>query len=449
MSGPDVGSSPRKAEIDSILVAASGFVYAPTASINLGDEAQLTRSVERLRAEFPNSRLIAVAHSVNDEVEVDGLEVSYSAIRYLTSGISIPPIGARLPKTATQLLRVMLLLANAVRVRHGRRPFLLSSEGRAALREMAESRALYMSGAGAFNDLYMLGAGGVWGVIARCMSVLGKPVVASGQQIGPLARSSQRLLARWALRRVDLLGVRDPLSASEAQRIDVPPHRIVLTGDDAWDLAPAPEAVADATLARHRIPAGFIAAQMRFGPSVGWDQADSRPYARSLDRLSSELGLPIVFVPCATGVGADDRFAAARVREQLSVPSLSITEELGARTTKAVLGKAALAVGTANHFCVFAASMGTPVVGIHASPYMTHKIEGIASLWPDLVISFPKKAALDHSHALTATAKELLEKAVSRPDIDSHPATELSPGEPIRFLSEPWPVASGTHETGR
>ncbi len=70
--------------VRSILVAASGFVYAPTSSTNLGDRAQLTCTVERLRAAFPGWRLVAVANSLNDEADVDDLEVSYSAIRYLT-----------------------------------------------------------------------------------------------------------------------------------------------------------------------------------------------------------------------------------------------------------------------------------------------------------------------------------------------------------------------------
>ncbi len=140
---------------------------------------------------------------------------------------------------------------NARQVAHDRDPLLLSRAGVVALQEMKASSALFLSGAGTFNDLYALSVGGFWGILVQSMSRLGKPVVASGQQVGPLARLSRRAVAGWALRRIDLLGVRDPGSAKVSRwPSGVPPERIVLTGDDAWDLAPAPAELAERILAR-------------------------------------------------------------------------------------------------------------------------------------------------------------------------------------------------------
>jgi predicted TPR repeat methyltransferase len=300
---------------------------------------------------------------------------------------------------------------------------------------MEESCALFISGAGAFNDNYMTGVAGFWGVLARCMSAIGKPVVASGQQIGPLRRFTRRALAKWALRRIAVLGVRDPRSAASALAIDVPRHRIVLTGDDAWELPPASPELADEALRRRGITGPFIAAQIRFGSSVGWDTADSRRLAASLDQLSAELGLPLVFVPCHMSVGADDRTAAESVRQHLTLPSAALDNQLDAPATKAVLGRAALGVGTANHFCVFAASMGTPVVGLHASPYMEQKISGIAELWPNHVAALPKQSGL-RPDLLVATALQLLEGPVAREaDRSWDPlSASVQPEAPIRVL---------------
>jgi polysaccharide pyruvyl transferase WcaK-like protein len=421
--------------VNSILVAASGFMYAPTSSNNLGDRAQLTRSVERLREAFPDSRFIAIANSLNDMGDFDDIDVSYSAIRYLMSPPKVPMLRLLVPVRATRALRVVLLLVNARRLGRTKSPVFLSEAGHVALGEMEQGSALFMSGAGTFNDLYISGAGGLWGVLGRCMSVLGKPVVASGQQIGPLRRFSRRALVRWALRPVDLLGVRDPRSAASALAVKVPEQRVVLTGDDAWDLAPAASATADRVLAKGKIRGPFIVAQMRFGSSVGWDEADSRTFAASLDRLSLEFGMPVVFVPCMTGRGADDRYAAACVQQHLKARSWALADELDARTTKAILGKAVLGVGTANHFCVFAASMGTPVVGVHASPYMEQKITGIAELWPKRVVAVSKETGLDPS-ALLAAARQLLERQVdgTAGADEDQPPVEVHPGEPIRFL---------------
>jgi polysaccharide pyruvyl transferase WcaK-like protein len=418
-----------------ILVLASGFIYRPRASNNLGDRAQLTRTVERLRKAFPESRLVAISNSINDEAHVDDLEMSYMAIRYLTSPIRIPLGETRIPQGAARVLRVLLFLANARRAASNKRSIFMSRVGQAALDEMEASRALFISGAGAFNDLYLTGTGGFWSVVVRCMSVLGKPVVASGQQIGPLRRFSRRAVARWVLPSVDLLGVRDPMSVTTALAVNVHQQRIVLTGDDAWDLAAATSAALKPVLIRNGIQEPFIAAQIRFGPSVGWSEADAEDLATSLSHLSSTLESPIVFVPCDTGDAHDDREAASRVREHLDVPSWEITEELDAQTTKAVLGRAVLGVGTANHFCVFAASMGTPVIGLYSSSYMQQKIVGLAELWPARVAPLPKETALKPA-ALVATARQLLDRRADRTVGDAQPAIELHPDEPIRVLTK-------------
>ena len=254
------------------------------------------------------------------------------------------------------------------------------------------------------------------------MSILHKPVVASGQQIGPLHRFSRRVLARWALRSIDVLGVRDPLSLAVASAVGVPRERIVLTGDDAWALAPALSAAARATLKRHGIREPFIAVQMRFGGSVGWSEVDSQSFAIALSGLSSALGLPVAFFPCMLSLGKDDRYAAACVRQHLDVESWSLTEELDAPTTKAILGRAALAVGTANHFCVFAASMGSPVIGIYATPYMEQKLNGLAKLWPHRVKALSKETGVN-SGVLIDTARQLLVKQAETSGVTGEPST--------------------------
>ena len=205
----------------SILVVASGYTHSPTSSYNLGDRAQLTCTAERLKAAFPESRLIAIANSLNDQVASDDLEISYSAIRYLTSPITIPVIRGRLPTRVGQAARSFILLVNARRIARSKAPRLLSAIGRSAIQEMFESCALFISGAGTFNDLYVSSVGGVWAVYIRCMSSLGKPVAASGQQIGPLRRPSRRAVAKWALRYVGLLGVRDPISLRSALALGI------------------------------------------------------------------------------------------------------------------------------------------------------------------------------------------------------------------------------------
>ena len=96
---------------------------------------------------------------------------------------------------------------------------------------------------------------------------------------------------------------------------------------------------------RSGVPRRFIVAQIRFGNSVGWHEADAASLAVSLNALSAAFDLPILFVPCMTGDGLDDRYAASRVREFLDSPSWAVIFELDARTTKAIIGLGELASG--------------------------------------------------------------------------------------------------------
>jgi polysaccharide pyruvyl transferase WcaK-like protein/SAM-dependent methyltransferase len=388
-----------------ILVAASGFIYAPRSSNNLGDRAQLTCTLDQLRRSLPDSRVVAVANSLNDRADVEDLPVSYRAITYLTSDVTVPGTSIRLPTRWTIRVRALLLLANASRVAARKRTRFLSSAGQEALAEMDAATALFLSGAGTFNDLYIRGVGGFWAVLIGCLSALGKPVVASGQQVGPVARPTSRMIVRWALRRIDFLGVRDPISLRVARSLCPGRPLIVLTGDDAWGLTPASSSAARTILARNGVTGEFIAAQIRFG--YGWHRAEAQEFADLLARASSYFALPIVFVACATGLGEDDRSAAELVQRHLKSPSCIIRAELDAPMTKAVLGHATLAIGTANHFCVFAASMGTPVIGIHASPYMEQKLVGLAELWSDRVVALSKTFGLN-SAAVLASARDIL-----------------------------------------
>ena len=209
----------------------------------------------------------------------------------------------------------------------------------------------------------------------------------------------------------------------------------MLTGDDAWELTPADEGAVHMRLGSLGVPDSFIAAQIRFGGSVGWDEGDSTAVAASLDHLAKALELPLVFVPCHTGLGPDDKYAASRVREHLNVRSWTLDEELDAPTAKAILGRAELAVGTANHFCVFAASMGTPVIGLHSSPYMTQKIVGLAELWPNRVRALSKAEGLEPT-TMTTSAREMLDWKASRGKADEDlPSTEVHRDAPIQYLA--------------
>ena len=179
-------------------------------------------------------------------------------------------------------------------------------------------------------------------------------------------------------------------------------------------------------------PGAFIAAQFRFGVSVGWEEKDAPRIAAVLSTLSRRVGLPILFVPCMIGRSRDDRYAARTIQAYLDVQGSVLEDVLDAQTTKAILGEAAVGIGTANHFCVFTASMGRPAVGLYASRYMQQKLAGLAELHPREIRILSKRDSL-HSDVLTDVAQDLLESDGSQA-CGADLTTEMHVDAPIRFL---------------
>jgi colanic acid/amylovoran biosynthesis protein len=199
-------------------------------------------------------------------------------------------------------------------------------------------------------------------------SLLGKPVALYAQSIGPFASRPQRWLVRRALRRVQLVQVRERRSLA------------LLAG---WRLE-APVALAtDAAFLLEAEPAPDLSASVRQGVRVGvtvrhWFRRPSqqRRYEEVLadfvDWLTGAMNAQVVFVPQVTfALGDDDdRVVARRIRARLRNPgaALVVEDELRPGEIKGLCGRMTYFVGTRMHSNIFALSMAVPVLAIGYLP---------------------------------------------------------------------------------
>jgi len=408
-----------------VLLLISGWESAASGAVNLGDAAQYEQVSADL-GDVTGARLLGLAHSQGLTLSGD-TPISDKFATYL---FGAPRRGRvrRAMRTVLAVLRALALVHNAGRVGRGLSPTALSASGREVLDEVARAQVLFLAGSGNFVDVYM-SAGGVpvrWALAVLIADRSGVPVVASGQQIGPLNKRRSRLVARIALRRVALLGVREPASARCAVELGVPPYKVILTGDDAWYLPPADPELVDRYLTDNALPERFVAAQIRFDRSNGLGPRDGDRLARLLDRVSEALQLPIVFLSFHEGAVSRDRHAAALVTDAMKAQAFVAPGPLDARLAKGVLARAELAIGGANHFCVFAASSGVPCVAVHRAPYLRHKLDGLAELWPDVVHSIDL-ADPDLERRVLASLPELLigSRSEVRPSSTVHPRAAI------------------------
>jgi polysaccharide pyruvyl transferase WcaK-like protein len=357
------------------LLLLSGGVGSPEGSVNLGDLAQLEAVLQRLRALDPGREPVLCPNSLRER-----LPEHLRGCLSLDQGIRRVLIPSR--------LRGAMRLAAAAALPPRRWPRWLRS-----VAEQLESYAgLLATGAGLFTDPYVMGVGIFWGALFRLARHVGVPAAASGQQVGPLSRSDTRVAARWALRNLRLLGVRDPLSLADAQRLLRGRPPAVLSGDDAWDLVPDRRTAAEI---RAKLGLGdrYIVWQVRFGTAAGITPAHIGELARALDALAQILKADLVLVPLYLGAPRDDLWAGAQVIRRLRGTSAVLTDERRPSVVKGLMSEAALALGCANHFVVFAASAGVPTVALFETAYMRRKLEGLAAVAPGLVAPRPASAS--------------------------------------------------------
>ena len=209
--------------------------------------------------------------------------------------------------------------------------------------------------------------------IGRLAGVFSKPLVVSGQTVGPALSARDEALVAELLGRARFVGVCDDVSVDIVRRLGVPEERIFRTVDDAAFLVPAEADVVE------WLPAGPYCL-VTFSDYAGVVSLTEivPAIARLLDHVADAGGLGIVFLP-HEGVGADDtsgdgaahrHIAAAMQQPSRTLPILpnDVSAELARR--------AALSVSSRYHPAAFAASAGVPALAVSVDDYTDNKLSG-------------------------------------------------------------------------
>ncbi len=334
-------------------IVAIGDIGVVDDMIHIGDEAMFEAAVAALRVRGIDS-VVAISANPGESSARYGAE----AVR----GIGFAPTTAGRPSQEDRLDRV-------IRTAKGEHALLPTEDAaHAVIEAIRGSDGVLVTGGG---NLASTWPSHIFERLAltEIADVLGKPVVVSGQTLGPRLTDDDAALVARLLGIARLVGVRESASLAVAEGLGVPARRLQLGADDASFLVPD-------TL--ETLPFCVVTLANHVGDA---DRAEVlTAVADLLDEVVATTELDIVFVAHFgslddTRVRGDslvhDR-VMARMESRRVMPVVPADASAAARLARS----ASLVVTSRYHPAVFAVPAGVPAIGIPVDDYTTVKLAG-------------------------------------------------------------------------
>lgn len=276
--------------------------------------------------------------------------------------------------------------------------------------EIASSDLLFNNGGGNINSLFYEELYKQTLTILAA-SFLGKPVILSGQTIGPFTNSIHAKIAKIALNRIDTITFRDKnVSMQRLRAIGINKPTMQDTADDAITLPILSRDVIEHLILDNQgakwlklnsdiIAILNISADLRANEKETLSQFDKEVTLLSCvaDKLIDEHNAKIILLPTDYCVVADDRFLLREIKKTMKhgAQVLIVEQEYDAIKLKSLISIADIAIGVRYHFNVFATSSGVPCIGVANGAYQKTKLKGVMDLY-----DLPNCHILEDIHAI-------------------------------------------------
>jgi len=369
---------------------------------NAGDDGQAMAAKNRLERLIPGCQIVLgqMYEADNGYLWSDGLQVP-TIHMYLSAPLArgIQIILAIVKRVSihlsayvfhlTTMTRILALLGGAfICGRIGRIPFFVSHRCREVLEVMVSIDGVYSSGGGNLNDIWLRQELLPRAVTYRVAALLGKPVVLSGQGIGPLTSRIGKTILKWGLKYVGYIGCRDRSESEDLLcSLGIPKDKVASLGDDATDLQIIGKDEIDHILILESVPQDdrrMIAFHVRLHNFTKDFRAELIPVlARLCDDLIERLNVKILFIPISQystkhydeDIGdAFEVFSKMQRRNNVYFINrrLYLPQEI-----KGIISTCNLLVGFSYHSWVFAMSCRIPCFGLFYGEYFRHKSSGL------------------------------------------------------------------------
>ncbi len=382
------------------VLIAGGYGYG-----NVGDEAQLAANLQHWKKALPKCRLTVLTPNREYTEEVHGPIRTELATRLSLFGRDdLQYFGSDRIFKRRFFLVAALCLFNARLIRAGMPTFGLSTRQARLLDELNHSDLLFLSGGGYLTGMTLTR---LWDnmLLIRLADALGVPTVLSGQTIGVFKDKISRKLAKWGLKKTDMIYLRDHIdSPKDLANIGISAEKVRSTFDDALFYEPAPPEEIHRFLQNAGIDpvAPYLAVNCHYwGQSPEATKTIIAELAKALDRIKEELGLQIVFVPMHSSDEDSIHETMGHMEKAASFPTHSYDPSIAV----GLIQNATLCLTMKHHPIVFAMAGKVPVVSCVFDEYYWHKNYGAMSI-------FSQEDYLIDGRARQELAGELFEKTI-------------------------------------
>jgi polysaccharide pyruvyl transferase WcaK-like protein len=378
---------------------------------DIGDESQLTASLDSLKQSFPAADFLVLSDNPDDTAKYHNINSSFS-IRRCFFGSLFPGRGRRGPaqsfamKNAARVAgssassyKIFLKMGNDVKIaivslllflnvgllKNSKRSFFLNDNQKIFLNNLISHDLLFCVGGGNITSYWHSE------FFMKCLTfilckVVGLPVILSGQTIGPINGKFDSCFAKYALNNVHVITLREETSMPVLKRVGIIKPVVEVTADDSLQLNSAPLSVLNRIVKdeylvdKHPLIGFNIFGLPLLNSEVNLLKAKWL-LANVADYLIEKYDASIVFVPMQYG-DPDDRITEletlalmAHKEKAFVLENIHSDMEL-----KGLIGQMDFAIGFRYHFVTFAVTSGVPAIGLYSTPYYSTKIRGVLSL---------------------------------------------------------------------
>lgn len=369
-------------DIKTIAILASGFGFD-----NIGDSAMLECLIHNIKQELPNCEIKIMSFPANLDKVTKRRDVNvYHSVYYWYSnrGNRYRKLFKKWPLLAICLAGIWLMM-NALSCRITGSVISKCIYTKELLQHIDSCDLVIHGGGGTLNDVWIKPTYMICFLYLTCRA-LGKKVVISGQTVGPLSHFRDKRFVAFALNKVDTIFLRDGDSSKLfLQELGVRTPYIKSVGDDATNLP----FIYNEKIRRiirnnnNRIKIGVNVRDPR-GYRINIRDMDYEGmWAKTLDKIVSEFGATIYFIPMSYGALTNDIAAAERVYEKMINKEhvIILRDTYLPGEIKGIISRLDVAIGYSYHFLVFALSLSIPVIGLFIDEYYRMKNKGLFSLY--------------------------------------------------------------------